>query len=123
LGDTGAHVDRICDSSLTTYVLTHWVRDRGVLSLPEGVRRLTSDPAKLFGQADRGLLKPGAFADINVIDLDALEIRIPEYSRHLPEGAGMWIQSAAGYDYTIVNGEIFMAHGEFAGNYAGRLLG
>lgn len=122
LGDTGAHVGGICDSSLPTYVLQHWVRDRGVLSLEEGVRRLTSDPANLFGQGERGVLRAGAFADINVIDLDDLDLLVPRYEKNLPGGAGMWVQDARGYDMTMVNGRVFMESGEFTGEMAGSML-
>jgi N-acyl-D-amino-acid deacylase len=122
LGDTGAHVGGICDSSLTTYVLKYWVRDRQVLSLADGVRKLTSEPAALFGQPDRGLIRVGLSADLNVIDLQSLDIAIPEYSRHLPGGAGMWIQAAKGYDCTLVNGAILTENGRYCGNSAGVLL-
>jgi N-acyl-D-amino-acid deacylase len=122
LGDAGAHVGGICDSSLPTYVLEHWVRDREVLSLSEGIRRLTSDPANLFGQRDRGVLRTGAFADINIIDLDGLDLLVPRYEKNIPGGAGMWVQAARGYDMTIVNGRTFMESGEFTGEMAGRML-
>jgi N-acyl-D-aspartate/D-glutamate deacylase len=68
LGDGGAHVDMLCDSGYPTYLLGTWVRERGVLTLPEAVRRLTSDPADLFGIRDRGRLKPGLAADIAIFD-------------------------------------------------------
>lgn len=122
LGDTGAHVGYICDSSLTTYVLSHWVRDVGLLSLPEGVRRLTSDPAHLYGQIDRGVVRVGAYADLNVIDLESLAIPVPEYRYDFPGGAGRWVQEARGYDHTLVNGRVFMDHGTFTGETAGHLM-
>lgn len=122
LGDTGAHASGICDSSLTTYVLQYWVRDRQVLSLAEGVRKLTSEPAELFGLRDRGQIRVGAHADLNVIDLDALEIVVPEYSRHLPGGAGMWVQGARGYSCTVVNGRMLTEDGSYLGETAGVLL-
>ncbi|MGI9612163.1 MAG: amidohydrolase family protein, partial [Acidimicrobiales bacterium] len=100
----------------------HWVRDRGRWSLEDAVRRLSSDTADLFGIADRGRLEPGAFADVNVIDLENLRLPQPEYVNDLPDGAGRYIQKASGYDYTIVNGEVFMDHGEHAGALAGTTL-
>src|SRR6185436_15529150 len=66
LGDGGAHVDMLCDSGYPTYLLGTWARDRGVLSFPEAVRRLTSDPADLFGIRDRGRLQPGLAADVAI---------------------------------------------------------
>ncbi|MGI9595587.1 MAG: amidohydrolase family protein, partial [Acidimicrobiales bacterium] len=122
LADAGAHVGQIMDSSQPTYFLTHWVRDRQRWSLAEAVRRLTSDTADLFGIADRGRLVAGNFADVNVIDLDNMRLPQPEFVNDLPNDAGRYIQKATGYDYTIVNGQVFMDHGEHAGALAGTTL-
>ena len=80
------------DASQPTYFLTHWVRERGRWTLEEAVRRLTSDTAELFGIADRGRLVPGAFADLNVIDLERLTLHQPEFVHDFPGGAGRWVQ-------------------------------
>jgi N-acyl-D-aspartate/D-glutamate deacylase len=122
LGDSGAHVSSICDSSTTTFLLADWVRDRGLLTLEEGVRRLTSDPAQLFGQSDRGLVAEGAYADLNVIDLEQLDLAVPEYVHDFPGGAGRFIQRSHGYDATVVNGQIFMQDGKHTGATAGQML-
>ena len=66
LGDSGAHVGLIMDASLPTWFLAHWVRDREKFTIEEGIRRLTSDTADLFGVGERGRLAPGAYADVNV---------------------------------------------------------
>ena len=63
LGDAGAHVGQICDADATTFVLSYWARDRGRFTLPEAVRKLTSQSADILGLRDRGRLEPGAFAD------------------------------------------------------------
>jgi N-acyl-D-aspartate/D-glutamate deacylase len=110
------------DASQPTFFLTYWVRDRQRWSVEEGVRRLTADTATLFGIRDRGVLRPGAFADVNVIDLDGMELPQPEYVFDLPGGAGRFVQRSVGYDYTVVNGQVFMDHGEHVGALAGRLL-
>ncbi|MDQ1519862.1 MAG: hypothetical protein QOI55_935 [Actinomycetota bacterium] len=122
LGDSGAHVGLIMDAGLPTWFLSHWVRDREVFTLEQGVRRLTADTAALFGVKGRGVLRPGAYADINVFDLDALSLPLPEYVHDFPEGAGRYIQRSRGYDATIVNGEVFVEHGEHTGALAGRTL-
>ena len=122
LADAGAHVGQIMDSSQPTYFLTHWVRDRNRWTLAEAVRRLTSDTADLFGIADRGRLVAGNHADVNVIDLENLRLPQPEFVNDLPNDAGRYIQKASGYDYTIVNGEVFMDHGEHAGSFPGTTL-
>ncbi len=122
LADSGAHVGQIMDASQPTFLLTYWVRERQRWGIEEAVRRLTSDTADLFGVTDRGRLAVGAFADVNVIDLEGLHLPIPEYVTDFPHGAGRYVQGSTGYDYTLVNGEVFMDHGEHTGALAGRLL-
>jgi N-acyl-D-aspartate/D-glutamate deacylase len=122
LADAGAHVGQIMDASQPTFLLSYWVQERKRWTLEEAIRRLTSDTADLFGIVGRGRLCVGSFADVNVIDLDALELHQPEYVRDLPGGAGRYVQRAAGYEYTLVNGEVFMERGEHTGALAGRLL-
>ena len=122
LGDSGAHVGQIMDAGQTTFFLSNWIRDRQVFTIEEAIRRVTSDTAGIFGLEGRGLVAPGAFADINVIDLDGLRPHQPEYVNDFPGGAGRWIQKADGYDCTLVNGEVFMEGGEHAGALAGSVL-
>jgi N-acyl-D-amino-acid deacylase len=122
LGDSGAHVGLIMDASLPTWFLLHWVRDRKKYTIEDAVRRMTSDTASLFGVADRGVLRPGAFADVNVLDLDALALRLPEFVHDFPAGAGRYVQRADGYRATVVNGAIFVEQGDPTGEHAGRTL-
>jgi len=122
LADAGAHVGQIMDTSQPTFMLTYWVREQQRWSLEQAVRRLTSDTADLFGFTDRGRLRAGAYADVNVIDLENLTLPQPEFVHDLPGGAGRYVQGSSGYDYTIVNGEVFMDHGEHAGPLAGQLV-
>ena len=122
LADSGAHVGQIMDASQPTWLLTHWVRKRGLFGIEEAIRRLTSDTAELFGIQDRGVLKVGAYADINVIDLAGMRLSMPDYVHDLPGGAGRLIQKAVGYDYTLVNGQVFMEAGQHTGALAGSLL-
>jgi N-acyl-D-amino-acid deacylase len=122
LADAGAHVGQIMDASQPTYMLANWGRDLGVFAIEECVRRLTSDTAGLFGLADRGVLRPGAFADVNVIDLDALALALPEYVHDFPGGAGRYIQAATGYRATIVNGRVSLEAGHHTGDLAGMML-
>lgn len=122
LADAGAHVGQIMDASQPTFLLTYWVRERQRWTIEEAIRRLTSDTADLFGIAGRGRLAAGSYADVNVIDLDRLHLPIPEYVYDMPNRAGRYIQGSSGYDYTLVNGEVFMEHGEHTGVLAGRML-
>jgi len=122
LADAGAHVGQIMDASQPTFLLTYWVRERQRWTIEEAIRRLTSDTADLFGVTDRGRLEVGAFADVNVIDFEQLHLPIPEYVHDFPNGAGRYVQGSSGYDYTLVNGEVFMDHGEHTGVFAGRMI-
>jgi N-acyl-D-amino-acid deacylase len=123
LGDSGAHVGQIMDASLPTFYLSYWVRDRRLVPLEEGVRKLTSEPARLFGIGDRGVVAEGAWADLNVVDLASLGLPVPRFVHDLPGGAGRWVQEGRGIDYTVVNGQVFMDHGRHTGALAGQLLG
>jgi N-acyl-D-aspartate/D-glutamate deacylase len=122
LGDSGAHVGLIMDASLPTWFLLHWIRDREKYTIEEGIRRMTSDTADLFGVTDRGRLAVGAFADINVFDLDQLALPLPEYVHDFPAGAGRYLQRSRGYRSTVVNGRVFMDGDQPTGTHAGVTL-
>ena len=123
------HFDVMCPWAYQTSLWMRDVRDQLDLkvnwkffSLEEGVRRITSDTADLFGLVDRGRIAEGAYADINVIDFEKLSLTGPEYVHDFPGGAGRYIQRGAGYDATIVNGKVFMEDGEHTGELAGVTL-
>ena len=122
LADSGAHVGQIMDSSQPTFLLTYWVREQQRWTIEEAVRRLTSDTADLFGVNGRGRLVPGAFADVNVLDLDAMTLPQPQYVHDFPGGAGRYVQKSTGYVATLVNGTVFMEDGEHTGALAGVTL-
>jgi N-acyl-D-aspartate/D-glutamate deacylase len=122
LADAGAHVGQTMDASAPTYLLTYWVRERGALSVEDAVRRLTSDTASTFGIRERGVVREGAFADLNVIDWDALALPVPEFVHDFPHGAGRFVQGARGYDASVVNGQVFMESGAHTGALAGTLI-
>lgn len=122
LADAGAHATQIMDASQATFFLSHWVRDRQWCSIEEGVRRLTSDTASFAGFVDRGVIEPGAYADLNVIDLEALALPLPEIVFDFPGGAPRFVQRSQGIDATFVNGVQLMAGGVPTGAYPGRLI-
>ncbi len=122
LADAGAHATQIMDASQPTFFLSHWVRDQEAMTLEDGVRRLTSDTANFIGYRDRGVLREGAYADVNVIDLEAMSLPIPEIVHDFPGAAPRFVQRAHGIDHTIVNGQPFLDHGEHTGSLTGRLL-
>jgi N-acyl-D-aspartate/D-glutamate deacylase len=68
LSDAGAHASQLCDAGFATELLGTYVRERAALSLAEGIRKLTSEPAAVLGLTDRGVLRPGAAADVVVFD-------------------------------------------------------
>jgi N-acyl-D-aspartate/D-glutamate deacylase len=125
LADGGAHVGTICDASMPTWMLTHWVRDRTRgerLPLELVVRRQTRDTARLYGLGDRGVLLPGAVGDVNVIDLDRLRLGAPGVVADLPAGGRRLLQEAEGYVATVKSGTVTFADGVATGAHPGRLL-
>jgi N-acyl-D-amino-acid deacylase len=124
LGDGGAHYGLVCDSSYPTFVLSHWARDRAGrrLSLGQAVKTMTSVPAAVAGLGDRGVIAPGCKADLNVIDHAALTLHAPRIVDDLPGGGRRLDQSASGYRWTIVNGEIIAKDDAPTGALPGRLV-
>jgi N-acyl-D-amino-acid deacylase len=125
LGDGGAHCGLICDSSLPSYMLSHWVRDRhrGPRFPAEFVvKRLTSEVADFFGFHDRGRLAVGKKADVNVLDLASLRLHHPELRHDLPAGGKRLVQRVDGYAATIVAGTPIFENGEDTGARPGRLV-
>ena len=122
LGDAGAHVGQVMDASWATHVLGYWTRDAGVYSLEEGIRRLTSQPARVLGISDRGILKVGNKADINVIDYPRVGQRQPEYVYDFPNGAGRYTQPGCGFKLTLCNGEIVLENDNLTGTRPGQVL-
>jgi N-acyl-D-aspartate/D-glutamate deacylase len=123
LGDGGAHVDMLCDAGYPTYLLGTWVRERGVMKLEEAVRRLTSDPADLFGIRDRGRLLPGLAADVAIFDPATIGSSNRGERRYdLPGGGKRMVMPSRGVQYTIVNGAITYAQGALTGMAAGQAL-
>lgn len=125
LGDGGAHCGVICDASYSTFVLTHWARDRSrgdKIALPEAVKKLAYDTAKLVGLKDRGRLAVGYRADINVIDHQRLSLSPPKVAYDLPAGGRRLVQDAQGYVATIVNGKVISREGKRTGALPGRLV-
>jgi N-acyl-D-aspartate/D-glutamate deacylase len=122
LGDAGAHVSQIMDAGWATFVLSHWIREAGLYTMGEGIRRLTSAPARVMGLTDRGQLAPGMRADINVFDADRVGELHPEIVHDFPGGAPRFIQRSKGYTATLVNGQVNMLDGEHTGVRAGQVL-
>ena len=125
LSDGGAHVGMICDASATTTLLTHWARDRKrgpQIPLEQLVKKQSRDTALAYGLADRGMIAPGLRADINVVDFDRLQVGLPEVVYDLPAGGRRILQSAEGYEHTLVAGIETFTNGVPTGERPGRLI-
>ncbi len=106
LSDAGAHLTFFCDAGFGLHLLGHWVREKGVLSLAQAVKKLTSEQAALFGIPDRGVIRPGAWADLLL--LDPAEVGRSDPTRHfdLPGGGSRLLTAARGLHGVWVNGRL-----------------
>jgi N-acyl-D-amino-acid deacylase len=123
--DGGAHCSVICDASMPTSMLAHWTRDRArgpKLSVEQAVKMQTSTTAAAFGLTDRGVIRAGLRADLNVIDYDRLGLCRPEMAYDLPGGARRLLQRATGYVATVVAGQVTFRDGADTGARPGRLV-
>jgi N-acyl-D-amino-acid deacylase len=125
LSDGGAHCGAIVDASVPSFMLSHWGRDRSRgpgLPLPHLVKMQTSETADFFGFDDRGRLKPGLRADVNLIDFEKLRLHQPEVSYDLPAGGRRLVQRVDGYRATLVAGTLVFENGADTGARPGRLV-
>ena len=114
----------VCDASYSTFLITHWTRDRKGerMTLPTAIRALTRDPAEVAGLLDRGLLAEGYKADINVIDYDRLGVGLPHMISDLPGNGRRLMQEATGYVATLVSGEVILRDDQPTDAFPGRLV-
>jgi N-acyl-D-aspartate/D-glutamate deacylase len=124
LGDGGAHYGVICDASFPTFMLTYWTRDRAGerVSLAKAVRALAFEPAQVLGLKDRGLIRAGYKADLNVIDYARLALHAPEIKYDLPAGGRRLDQGATGYVATVVSGKVIRRGDRVTGLLPGKLV-
>ena len=125
LSDAGAHCGQICDGSMTTTYLSMWARDfagRNGLPVEAVVHQMTRRPAAHLGWLDRGVVAPGLLADLNVVDLDALECAPPEITADLPAGGRRLLQAARGYRWTVKRGAVTFDDGTPTGELPGQLV-
>ena len=125
LGDGGAHVGIMCDATATSYTITHWTRDRrrgSLFPVAWAIKRLTADNANAIGLRDRGAIRVGMKADLNVLDYDRLTLCRPRIVYDLPAGGKRLVQATRGFDATIVSGQIVYRDGDATGALPGRLV-
>ncbi len=124
LSDGGAHVGTICDASFPAYLLSHWTRDRAKdrIALPRAVQMLSADAADYLGLTDRGRIRIGQRADLNIIDYDGLALKAPQMIQDLPAGGQRLLQSAQGFRSTLVAGREVVHNDEVTDERPGRLV-
>jgi N-acyl-D-aspartate/D-glutamate deacylase len=104
LSDAGAHLVYLCDAGFGLYFLGHWVRERGAFDIAEGVRRLTSHQAGLYGIPDRGRIAVGACADLLLFDPASVGISPSRRVNDLPGGGARTLRDPIGVHGVFVNG-------------------
>ena len=120
--DAGAHVSQILDASIQTHLLAYWVRQRRAFTLEQAVEMITGRAARFWDFADRGVLREGAAADLNLFDPDRITPGMPTLVSDLPGGARRLMQRTEGITATVAGGEVTVWQGEHTGAYPGRLL-
>ena len=120
--DSGAHVSLIMDSSIHTHLLAYWARERGAFSLEEAVKMITLTPAMFWGFVDRGIVRQGAIADLNVFDPEKIAPQLPTIEYDLPTGARRLKQKSGGILATIIGGKVAFRGGDHTGALGGKLL-
>jgi N-acyl-D-amino-acid deacylase len=122
LSDGGAHVQYHGRTGFTSRLLGYWVREQGIMSLEQAVKRLTFDSASIYGIYDRGLLRPGLASDIVIFDPDTINVLPEDVVKDFPAGAWRLRELASGIHYTIVNGQVLIKEGRPTGALPGRVI-
>jgi N-acyl-D-aspartate/D-glutamate deacylase len=122
VSDAGAHVAFDASFGYCTFLLAEWVRKRKLMTLEAAVNKLSFMVANIFGLRDRGLIRPGWFADLTLFDPDTIGALEPEYTNDYPGGTTRMIQKSTGVHYTIVNGQVIAENGEVTSARPGRVL-
>lgn len=120
--DSGAHVSQIADSSIQSHLIAYFWREKGLIPLEECIQMITSRPAAAWGFDDRGVLRAGNVADINIFDPGTFGPMMPKVVNDLPTGARRLSQKSQGMLATMVAGEVFIEKGEHTGALPGKLL-
>jgi N-acyl-D-aspartate/D-glutamate deacylase len=120
--DSGAHVYQIMDASIQTFLLAYWVRQHQEFTLEEAIRMITLVPALAWGLPERGLVRVGMVADLNVFDPHTVAPAMPQVVNDLPAGATRLLQKSEGFRATIINGRVVFADGKHTGSLPGQLI-
>jgi N-acyl-D-amino-acid deacylase len=118
--DTGAHLQLFEGGGQSLYLLTHYVRDTGQISIEDAVHSLTGRQTECFGMADRGVIEVGRAADINVFALNEIEMHPEEKAYDVPGGSWRFVRKPAGFRATLVKGTPIFLDGKATGERPGR---
>lgn len=123
LSDAGAHVSQLCDASFSTRLLSLWVRERNAIPIEAAIWRLTGHPAQVFRIKDRGVIRPGAWADLVSFDPETVAPTANQRVFDLPGGADRLINRSVGINDVWINGVATCRDGDYVEEaMPGRLL-
>jgi len=120
--DAGAHLDMIDTFTASTVLVGPAVRDRGLLPLESAVRKLTDEPARLYGLRERGRLEQGWHADIVIFDESTVGPGPVHVRSDLPTGADRLYADADGIEHVLVGGVEIVRGREYTGETPGTVL-
>ena len=124
VSDGGAHTRYLTIATWPVYFLTHWIRDRQIMTLEQAHQKMSAFPAWFADFKDRGTLRAGAWADIMIYNMDELGFlhEKPYFDTDFPGGERRLIQKPTGLRYTIVNGAVTFEGNDCTGALPGKLL-
>ena len=120
--DAGAHLDRMCGAPYPTRFLGDCIRGRQLVPVETAVKLMTSDPAELFGLTDRGVLRPGAIADIAIFDPELVDSGPATLVRDLPGDSARLVAASMGVRRVLVSGVTIVENGVATGATPGTVL-
>lgn len=121
-GDGGAHADRDDGAEWSTYFIRSWLLDREHMTLEEGVRRITHQPAMICGIPLRGLIARGFHADVMMFDPTRIQLGKKQLVADMPGGEDRWQVKPEGIVRVMVNGEVVIENNQLTGARSGRVL-
>lgn len=120
--DAGAHITQFCGTGDTTYLLQHYVRETGTMTLERGIHRMTGEVAGDWGIRDRGTINEGLAADLVLFDPAEVAVETEEFVHDFPGEANRYVRRSRGYRAVAVNGEIVLRDGEYTSARAGKIV-
>ncbi len=120
--DGGAHILSFSTYGDTGFLFSEYVRNTAALSLEAAVKKITLEPAKIWGMKDRGLLAEGYKADVTIFDADTIDRGDEYYTNDVPGDGHRYVRDAVGVDTVIINGEIAYRDGAYTDATTGEII-